>query len=74
VEERREGVPLLCGNMDEAPRREFAMVWRADRHFQDLAELLGVRPKGDEIAGATGAARLKKGKCRRAVVQHGGER
>src|SRR3546814_2412853 len=50
LEERGKGLALVVGDRDDAPRRELAMVGRAQRERDDGAQFGGVGPRRDHVA------------------------
>src|SRR3546814_13287054 len=72
LEERGKGLALVVGDRDDAPRRELAMVGRAQRERDDGAQFGGVGPRRDHVArlarAAGGEVRAERG----VVVEHGG--
>src|SRR4051794_21411102 len=45
-----QGIPLVVGDRDEAPRRKLAMIRRSRRNRQDSLQFLGGRPWTDQLA------------------------
>src|SRR3954452_17519463 len=70
VKQRGEGIPLVSGDVDEAPWMQLAVIGDAGRDGEHALELGRGRPGPDKLARLCRAAGFEQRESRGTVVEH----